>query len=43
MMEIDRGKLQRLEFTQQELAEIGFSLVTMLAVLERCRTKVEEA
>ena len=42
VVEIDRGKLQRLEFSQQELAEIGFSLVTMLGVLERCRTKVEE-
>ncbi len=42
VIEIDRGKLQRLEFSQQELAEIGFSLVTMLGVLERCRTKVED-
>lgn len=42
VVEIDRAKLQRLEFSQQELAGIGFSLVTMLGVLERCRTKVEE-
>ena len=42
VIEIDRGKLQRLQFTQQELAEIGFILVAKLCVLERCRSKVED-
>lgn len=42
VIEIDRGKLQRLQFTQRELAEIGFSLVTKLCILEQCRSKVEQ-
>lgn len=41
VIEIDRDKLQHLRFSQQELAEIGFSLVTKLCVLERCRSRVE--
>jgi|GEM_PF-2640228 len=42
VIEIDRGKLQRLQFSQHELAEIGFILVTKLSVVERCRSKVED-
>jgi hypothetical protein len=31
VIEVDRAKLMQLKFTQQELAEIGFSLVMRLA------------
>jgi hypothetical protein len=33
VIEIDRAKLRRLEFSQEELAEIGFSLVLRLSGL----------
>ena len=33
VIEIDRVKLRKLQFTQQELAEIGFSLVARLSAL----------
>ena len=35
VIEIDRGKLRELKFSQQELAEIGFSLVARLSALVR--------
>jgi hypothetical protein len=35
VIEIDRAKLRRLKFSQQELAEIGFGLVMNLAVLDK--------
>ena len=35
IIEIDRAKLRELKFSQQELAEIGFSLVAKLSVLIR--------
>ncbi|HWG10848.1 MAG TPA: hypothetical protein VN693_05045 [Rhodanobacteraceae bacterium] len=37
VLEIDRAKLRRLDFSQQELAGIGFSLVRQLMILERYR------
>ena len=42
VLEIDRAKLRSLRFSQQELAEIGFSLVMHLAVLDRYRTPFEK-
>ncbi|MGH8152463.1 MAG: hypothetical protein ACREPF_06975 [Rhodanobacteraceae bacterium] len=41
VLEIDRAKLHRLQFSQQELAGIGFSLVAHLAVLDAYRVQVE--
>ena len=35
VIEIDRSQLRALKFTQQELAEIGFSLVARLSALVR--------
>lgn len=35
VIEIDRTKLRELKFSQQELAEIGFSLVLRLSALVR--------
>src|SRR5260370_5175028 len=35
VIEIDRTKLRELKFSQQELAEIGFSLVARLSALVR--------
>ena len=37
ILEVDRANLHRLNFSQQELAEIGFGLVKQLAIVDRCR------
>lgn len=41
LVEIDRTKLHKLQFSQRELAEIGFGLVSQLCALEHCRSAVE--
>jgi hypothetical protein len=43
VIEIDRNQLRALKFTQQELAEIGFSLVARLSALVRYSDSVRDA
>jgi hypothetical protein len=43
VIEIDRAKLRALKFSQEELAEIGFSLVLRLSGLLRRSGEVSEA
>lgn len=43
VVEVDRAKLHKLQFSQRELAEIGFGLVSHLCALEHCRCMVEDA
>jgi hypothetical protein len=42
-LEIDRAKLQHLDFSQQELAAIGFSFASRLCAVERFRSRFGEA
>lgn len=37
VVEIDRDKLRKLQFSRDELAEIGFALVTRLRAVEKLR------